>query len=175
MNGHDLAMALRGAYLAMHRRTDAVMAPAGVTADQFVVLCALAEGDALTQRALVTRTSSDPSTLRAMLVLMERRRLIERKPHPHDGRARTVSLTDEGRAVHQELWRESRGLREGLLADLAPDEVASLVTQLRRLTEAMEHDRPEPDAMPECPPEGTARETPVRSESSPIPFRGKTS
>jgi MarR family transcriptional regulator, lower aerobic nicotinate degradation pathway regulator len=147
MSGHDLAMALRAAYLAMHRRTDALMTPSGVTADQFVILCALAEGDALTQRELVIRTSSDPSTLRAMLVLLERRQLIERRPHPTDGRARTVSLTAEGKRVHRGLWRESEALRRELLADLAPGDVASLVSHLRRLTSAME-DRPGSAAPP---------------------------
>jgi len=142
MNGHDLAMALRGAYLAMHRRTDALMTPFGVTADQFVVLCALAEGDALTQRELVIRTSSDPSTSRAMLVLLERRQLIERRPHPTDGRARTVSLTVEGKRIHRDLWRKSEAFRKELLADLAQDDVASLVSHLRRLTSAMEEDHP---------------------------------
>jgi hypothetical protein len=68
MLGHHLALALRGAYLAMHRTCDAHFARAGVTADQFVVLAALAPGQALTQRELAARTSSDPNTLRAMLV-----------------------------------------------------------------------------------------------------------
>jgi DNA-binding MarR family transcriptional regulator len=151
MCGHDLAMALRAAYLAMHRKTDALMTRSGVTADQFVVLCDLAEGDASTQRELVTRTSSDPSTLRAMLVLLERRQLIGRRPHSTDGRARTVSLTVEGKRLHRDLWRKSEVLRKELLADLAPDDVGSLVTHLRRLTAAMEENRPEFDATPECP------------------------
>jgi DNA-binding MarR family transcriptional regulator len=133
MSGHELAMALRAAYLAMHRRTDALMAKSGVTADQFVVLAALSEGDALTQRELVTRTSSDPNTLRAMLVLLERRHLIKRKPHPTDARARSVSLTRKGRRVFHSLWRRSESLRERMLAILAPNQAASLVTLLRKL------------------------------------------
>ncbi len=87
MSGHELAMSLRAAYLVMHRRTGALLARTRVTADQFVVLSALAEADALTQRELVSRTSSDPNTMRAMLVLLERRGLIKRRPHPRDGRA----------------------------------------------------------------------------------------
>ena len=80
MRGHELAMALRAAYLGMHRRTGAVLARTGVTADQFVVLAALAEADALTQNELVSRTSSDPNTVRAMLVLLERKLLVKRRP-----------------------------------------------------------------------------------------------
>jgi DNA-binding MarR family transcriptional regulator len=135
----------------MHRRTDALMARSGVTADQFVVLCALAEGDALTQRELVTRTSSDPSTLRAMLVLLERRQLIKRRPHTTDRRARTVSLTVEGTRIHRDLWQKSDVLRRGLLTDLSPAEVASLITQLRRLTATMTEEQPAHDTTPRRP------------------------
>lgn len=151
MGGHDLAMALRAAYLAMHRATDGVMARSGVTADQFVVLCALAEGDALTQRDLVARTSSDPSTLRAMLVLLERRGLVARRPHPTDGRARTVALTAEGRRAHRGLWRRSDTLRQQLLAGLSPADTATLVGQLHRLAAALDSAPADPAGTPDRP------------------------
>src|SRR6476646_8022763 len=103
--GHDLAMALRAAYLALHRRSDARFAPHGATADQFVLLATLARGGhALTQRKLAGRMSSDPSTVRAMLVLLERRGLVGRDAHPTDGRARSVALTAEGERAFRELW-----------------------------------------------------------------------
>ena len=137
MNGHELAMAIRRAYLEMHRRTDALLAPSGITADQFVVLATLAEGDAVTQRELVVRTSSDPNTLRAMLVLLERRRLITRRPHPTDGRARSVFLTERGRSVFGQLWRKSEALRQGLVAALSPGEVDPFVVQLSKIAVAM--------------------------------------
>ena len=47
--GHGLAMGLRAAYLTMHRRANAEFARLGLTADQFVILMALAEVDAVTQ------------------------------------------------------------------------------------------------------------------------------
>ena len=71
--GHEIAMTLRAAYMALHRQTDAALVRRGLTADQFVVLTALAGGEARTQRELVARTASDPSTFRAMLVLLETR------------------------------------------------------------------------------------------------------
>jgi DNA-binding MarR family transcriptional regulator len=137
MRGHELAMALRSAYLAMHRRTDAVMARYGVTADQFVVLAALAEREAMTQRDLVARTSSDPNTLRQMLVLLERRGLIERRPNPTDRRARSVALTRKGRSAYQTLWRRSAALRDRLLAAVAPDDAAQFIAQLQRIVAAL--------------------------------------
>src|SRR6516225_12017635 len=103
--GHDLAIALRAAYLALHRRSEATFARYGVTADQFVLLATLARGgDALTQRELARRMSSDPSTVRAMLVLLEQRGLVERDTHPTDARARTVALTAEGMRTFRQLW-----------------------------------------------------------------------
>src|SRR5438309_11794375 len=95
--GHEIARALRAAYLALHRQTNACFAKDGVTADQFVLLAALADGDAVTQQELVRRVSSDPNTVRAMLLLLEGRALVARQRHPADGRARRVSLTAKGR------------------------------------------------------------------------------
>ena len=77
--GHELAMKLRAAYWTMHRRADAQLARLGVTADQFVLLSILAEGEGITQQQLVRRASSDPNTVRAMLVLLERRGLVSRR------------------------------------------------------------------------------------------------
>ena len=103
-DSHEIAMALRAAYLALHRQTDAVLVRWDVTADQFVVLFALSRGDALTQRELVERTSSDPSTIGAMLLRLEGKGLVERLPNPRDARARTVRLTRNGRAAFRRMW-----------------------------------------------------------------------
>jgi DNA-binding MarR family transcriptional regulator len=106
--GSELPLALRAAYLALHRRSDARFAPHGVTADQFVLLATLARGgEALTQRELARRMSSDPSTVRAMLVLLERRGLVQRNTHPSDARARTVTLTAKGTRAFKRLWRQA--------------------------------------------------------------------
>jgi DNA-binding MarR family transcriptional regulator len=141
MLGHELAMMLRAAYLAMHRRTDAGLARWGVTADQFVVLAALAKADALRQRELGARTSCDPNTLRAMLVLLERRGLIARRPHPTDGRARSVALTAKGRSLFRQLWRKSKPVRTRLLAPFMPDDIELLIVQLRKIVKELEMPR----------------------------------
>ena len=110
--GSELPIALRAAYLALHRRSEARFAPHGVTADQFVLLATLARGgEALTQRELARRMSSDPSTVRAMLVLLERRGLVERDAHPTDARARTVALTAKGGRAFRRLWKAGESIR----------------------------------------------------------------
>jgi DNA-binding MarR family transcriptional regulator len=135
--GHDLAMALRTAYLILHRQSDAHFAGRGVTADQFVLLAALAEGDAVTQQDLVRRVSSDPNTVRAMLLLLEGRGFVARRRHPTDGRARSVVLTAKGRRMYDTLRAGSEPLRARLLAAFRPDEVTVLLGFLGRIADVM--------------------------------------
>jgi len=145
VDGHTLAMALRAAYLTMHRCADARFARYGVTADQFVLLAALAGGGAVTQRELARRTGSDPNTVRAMLMLLEDRRLVSRTPHPTDGRARIVTLTAAGRACYRRLWKEGEPVRKRLLGALRPGEVQTLLALLDRIATAL---CPEPARTP---------------------------
>lgn len=133
----DIAIALRTAYLALHRRSELRFAGHGVTADQFVLLATLARGQALAQRELARRMSSDPSTVRAMLVLLEERGLVERETHPTDARARTVALTAQGKRTFRKLWTAGEPIRERMLAALAPGEAQTLVELLTRIAEAL--------------------------------------
>src|SRR5918911_5154579 len=136
-SGHEIARALRAAYLALHRQTNACFADDGVTADQFVILSALADADGVTQQELVRRVGSDPNTVRAILLLLEGRGLVARGRHPADGRARCVTLTAKGRSVFKTLWTKSEPLRARLLTAFRPDELTALVALLRRVAEVM--------------------------------------
>jgi DNA-binding MarR family transcriptional regulator len=135
--GREVARGLRAAYLALHRQTSACFAKCGVTADQFVLLGHLAEADAVTQQELVRRVGSDPSTVRAMLLLLEGRGLVTRERHPADGRARCVTLTEKGRELFRKLWARSEPLRARLLSAFRPEEVTALVELLRRIPEVL--------------------------------------
>jgi MarR family transcriptional regulator, lower aerobic nicotinate degradation pathway regulator len=139
--GRDIAMALRVAYLALHRRSEARFARHGVTADQFVLLASLVRGGhALTQRELARRMSSDPSTVHAMLVLLDRRGLVARETHPTDARARTVSLTPKGMRMYRRLWTAGEPIRERLVGALEAGEAGVLVNLLTRVADALEPD-----------------------------------
>ena len=69
---HELAVGLRAAFLTMHHRANAEFAPFGLTADQFVLVTALAGGDGETQKDLVRRTVSDANTMSEMHGRLER-------------------------------------------------------------------------------------------------------
>ena len=137
--GHHIAIALRAAYLALHRRSEARFARHGVTADQFVLLATLARGgEALTQRELARRMSSDPSTVRAMLVLLAGRGLVERDHHPTDARARTVTLTANGRRAYRRLWTAGESIRARMRDALRPGEAEALVRLLGQVAGALD-------------------------------------
>lgn len=133
-------MALRAAYMALHRSTEAALDEHGVSADQFVLLLALSEGQALTQRELAGRISSDPSTVRAMLVLLERAGLVERCTHPTDSRAKSVSLTTAGKRKIRSLWRSGQPIRDDMYACMTSNEATTLITLLRRIANSLQID-----------------------------------
>ncbi len=133
----ELPLALRAAYMALHRNTEAAFAQHGVTADQFVLLLALSEGRALTQRELAGRISSDRSTVRAMLVLLEKMELIQRASHPTDSRAKTVALTASGKRKLRKLWKVGQSIRDEMYGCMTPDEAGALIRQLKNITSTL--------------------------------------
>jgi len=133
----NLAMGLRTAYLSMHRQIKAHLAVHGVTADQFVCLYILDEQDGITQKQLADRAGSDPNTIRAMLVLLEKRGLIARQKHPADGRARFVTITPKGRWIFEQLVTAVKPVRERMLEPFSEGEVETLYRSLDRISNAM--------------------------------------
>src|SRR5262249_13702247 len=105
--GHELGMLLRKAYLTFHRRANAWMLSHGVTADQSVLLTVVACEPGLTQVTIVERTGSDPNTVAAVLRRLEQRRLVRRRAHARDRRARCVFLTAEGRRVQRRAAKDA--------------------------------------------------------------------
>ncbi|MBN1818371.1 MAG: MarR family transcriptional regulator [Sedimentisphaerales bacterium] len=143
--GHDIAMGLREAYQLMHRQTNSFLASFGLTADQFVLLALLTEQDGITQQELTQRAWSDPNTIRAMLVRMERNGFLVREKHPTDGRARKVILKQKGRQAYTELSEEIRPLQDVLVSPFPLGDAEILITYLDRISEAMrqwEHGHP---------------------------------
>ncbi|MEU1178938.1 MarR family transcriptional regulator [Streptomyces sp. NPDC005820] len=76
--------------------------PYGLTHVQFVLLATLtwlgSEGP-VTQKALADHAASDPMMTSQVLRVLEGRGLVERRPHPQDGRARALVATKEGRVL----------------------------------------------------------------------------
>lgn len=133
-----LGLKLRAAYLSFHRRAQATLAPHGLTADQFVVLSLLAEKDGIRQRDLVEATSSDSSTIGAMLKLLDERGYIERIPSEADRRSTLVYLTSKGLSLQLRLAKLVADIRSDL-KDAVPDTSRDAVLNaLDRISEVMQ-------------------------------------
>ncbi|MGW0250550.1 MarR family winged helix-turn-helix transcriptional regulator [Nocardia goodfellowii] len=73
----------------------------GLTAPQAMALHEL--GAALTMRQLADRMACEPSNITFVIDKMENLDLVERRPHPHDRRAKQLILTPRGRDLRTEL------------------------------------------------------------------------
>jgi DNA-binding MarR family transcriptional regulator len=97
-----------------------------VTTEQWIVLSRLWEQDGLHQSQVAERTGKDRHNIARILALLERRRLISRRPDPGDKRRKRVYLTARGRAMQARLTplavellhRVCRGLSQKDLDDL---------------------------------------------------------
>ncbi len=130
MKTPNIAMALREAYLTMHRQTNVYILKYGITADQFVCMSILNEHHDITQQELVRHATSDPNTIRAMLLLLEKRELVKRVDHPNDGRAWVVSLTKKGKQLYKKLDEELIPVRQKMLSMFSMKELKSMYESL---------------------------------------------
>ena len=84
----------------------AALVPFELTHVQFVLLASLTwleggpgSGGPVSQRQLADHAATDPMMTSQVLRVLERLDLVERAPHPADGRAVAVSVTAAGRAL----------------------------------------------------------------------------
>jgi DNA-binding MarR family transcriptional regulator len=78
------------------------MAPYGLKQIDFSVLSLLAHNPGATSRQLCNTLDILPPNLVSLVATLDSRGLIERRPHPHDGRAVGLHLTPAGEALIRE-------------------------------------------------------------------------
>jgi DNA-binding MarR family transcriptional regulator len=91
-----------------------------------------AEG-AITQHALGRCTGIDPSSMVATIDELERRGLVERRPHPTDRRAHALHITQPGLQTLANGRKLAREAQDKLLAPLSQKEREQLHGLLLRL------------------------------------------
>ncbi len=129
---------LRRAFMALHRRLKAAIAPLGITPDQYVVLWVLnAYGDQ-TQRGIHERIHSDGNTLVAVLRRMERRGWVRRGTDPSDGRAQRVRITRAGQSMRRRVFAVARRFHRKALASFGASERDALFDALDRLYRSLQ-------------------------------------
>ena len=135
-----LASALRLSVVRLNRRLRGQRADTSVTLTQLAALATLKRHGALTPGELAAHEKVQPPSMTRVLAALEERGLVERRPHPTDGRQALVELTAEGR----DLLRSEVRMREAWLArklgELTEEERATLRSASELIDRLVESD-----------------------------------
>lgn len=107
----------------LHQR----IAPLGVVPGQFAQLLALYEDDGITQQELCDIVEIEQPTMANTLGRMERDGLIERRPHPSDGRKWLIYLTDNARRLEGSLTEAAESVNTLATSGLSKVERSTLM------------------------------------------------
>jgi DNA-binding MarR family transcriptional regulator len=99
----------------------------------YSALMVLGESGPLSQQELAGMISVDPRNLVSVIDHLERKKLVERRPHAADRRRNALDLTAGGRSLLERLAASGRDLEEEMLAGLDKRERASLQKALLKI------------------------------------------
>jgi DNA-binding MarR family transcriptional regulator len=109
------------------------MAPYGLKQIDFSVLSLLAHNPGATSRQLCSTLDILPPNLVSLVATLDSRGLIERRPHPHDGRAVGLHLTSDGEALIREAEQAVVQLEADASAKLSTRERETLIKLLQKI------------------------------------------
>src|SRR5436190_21747939 len=130
----NLAWLLYRAHWALASELTAALAPVGVSPRGYHVLQA-ALSDEHTQTELAEMIGLDKTTMVVTVDELERDGLAERRPSPHDRRARIVSVTPAGKRKVAEAEKVKERVQAEVLGELSAREGQALMDALSKLVE----------------------------------------
>lgn len=129
----DLMTLLHTAYAAQ-AEIESRLGPLGLSLPKLQALQALAEaGESLPLSQLAERLSCVKSNITQLVDRLEADGFVERRPDPHDRRARLAVLTAAGRKAHREGSRLRGAAEQELLGKLSRTEARQLAGLLEKL------------------------------------------
>jgi DNA-binding MarR family transcriptional regulator len=99
----------------------------------FSVLSLVMHNPGITSRQLCTTLGVLPPNLVGMINALEKRNLIVRKPHPHDGRAVGLHVTATGQKLMRDAERTAIELEAEATSRLSAGEVKTLIRLLKKV------------------------------------------
>jgi DNA-binding MarR family transcriptional regulator len=118
----QLAPILRDGITRFNRRLRQTRPVGELTITQLSALTSLELAGALTPRELADTERVQPPTMTRIVAKLEERGLVQRTPHPTDGRQVILAATEAGRAVVAEHRRAREAWLAQRLATLSPEE-----------------------------------------------------
>ncbi|MDB5751923.1 MAG: transcriptional regulator, MarR family-like protein [Ramlibacter sp.] len=111
------------------------MAPFQLKPVDFSVLSLVAHNPGITSRQLCTTLGILPPNLVGMVNALEKRGLIVRQPHPHDGRAMGLHLTPGGGKLARNAEKVAAALEAEVAGRLSASELKTLMRLLKKVYE----------------------------------------
>ena len=108
----------------------------GLTIPEWRVVAVVAETGAITQAQIGQRTRMDKVTVSRAAIALVGRALLARAAIPDDRRSHRLELTREGRTLHAAVAPKALDLERRIFSDFTAEEIAGLVTMLRRIDAA---------------------------------------
>jgi DNA-binding MarR family transcriptional regulator len=99
----------------------------------FSVLSLITHNPGITSRQLCTALGILPPNLVGIINALEKRELVERQPHPRDGRAMGLHLTPAGEKLMRNAERTAAQLEAEAAARLSPTETRTLIKLLKKI------------------------------------------
>lgn len=121
-----LAGALRDAIMRLNRRLRQARPVGDLTMSQLSALATLGFAGALSPRELAEQERVQPPTMTKIVAKLEERGLVQRTPHPTDGRQVVLSATETGRAAVVEHRRAGDAWLADAIGDLSVDDRETL-------------------------------------------------
>ena len=99
----------------------------------FSVMSVVVHNPGVTSRQLCAALNILPPNLVGLVQSLESRGLLERLPHPHDGRAMGLHPTDKGLELMEKAEATASELEMNIGSKLTPTQVQNLVTLLQKI------------------------------------------
>ncbi|KVX63206.1 MarR family winged helix-turn-helix transcriptional regulator [Burkholderia stagnalis] len=121
------------------RRLRSEVDSSGLTLSQLSALARLEQNGPMTTAELARAESMKPQSMKTILASLENEGLVQREPHPTDGRQILFLLTRAGIDERQQRTVAKRAWLQAALARLDPEEMRTLaaaIPLIRRLGES---------------------------------------
>ena len=125
-NARRAALAVIGVFLQR-------MAPFGLRPVDFSVLTLIAHNPGITSRQICAALDILPPNLVGMIKSLDKRGLIERRPHPTDRRAQGLHLSAAGKKLQKAAQGTATQLESDVASRLTAQELATLKELLQRV------------------------------------------
>ncbi|MEQ7874917.1 MarR family winged helix-turn-helix transcriptional regulator [Sphingomonas sp. ASV193] len=126
---------LKKAYLSLRHALDHTVRGFGLTSAQFDVLQLLMHSDGLEHRELQRRLAIASPTLTNIIDVLQREKLVERRPDPGDARSKTLHLTGKAKTLcaSEEFCNAGQSLVDQMFAGFSKTQREDFMQALKRV------------------------------------------